>query len=461
MPDELSTPQSSPETPKTGSNNAPTTAAPMFDEKWLENFYKECGREVTLAYTTLNQMKNWAIVTAAAAISGLAFGTAAGKFPSVPMFTGTVIVYAFVLRFFIRAIICYINLIRWNTLQKDCIELKLFLNPTTALTTSEREQAEKKLETHIQNYYHRWLSPLTRKSQLIQNLKLGFMLLFTLVLFFLIWGFAALRNEPLVRGLGFWALGITILEFYDFTHDRAFDDVKSNERRKTRGDEHRIFPVPESRGWYLAKWTFVLALSIGIAVWSQKRQMPSQRHWLETATETIYTERYSNCDYGYNIILPNRLVAHREKSPNPNHGFRVDLSAPERTEAITGSAERSVWVWSEYSSSESSSLDDVVEHQMGIQEQGKDGFKIVEQKPFKLSGLSAVYIRAEFRRATSTLVEEDVIAYRSEQNSLRGIVYMLSLVTPAATYGQDKQTFADVVNGFRLTDIPIEKCPND
>src|SRR5713101_1817071 len=101
MPDEPRIPQSSLETPNAGLNNPPKTAGAVFDEDWLENFYKECGREVTLAYTTLNQMKNWAIVTAAAAISGLAFGTAAGKFPNVPMFTGTVIVYAFVLRFFI------------------------------------------------------------------------------------------------------------------------------------------------------------------------------------------------------------------------------------------------------------------------------------------------------------------------------------------------------------------------
>ena len=98
---------------------------------------------------------------------------------------------------------------------------------------------------------------------------------------------------------------------------------------------------------------------------------------------------------------------------------------------------------------------------MGIQKQGKDGFAIVEQKPFKLSGLSASYIRAEFKRASVTLVEEDVIAYRPEQNSLRGIVYVLSLVTPAAAYGQDKKTFEDIVSGFRLTDVPIGECSND
>lgn len=55
----------------------PLEKAAKLDDKWIENFYKECGREVTLAYTTLNQMKNWAIVIAGALLSGFAFGTSA------------------------------------------------------------------------------------------------------------------------------------------------------------------------------------------------------------------------------------------------------------------------------------------------------------------------------------------------------------------------------------------------
>ena len=42
------------------------------DTAWIDTFYKECGREVTLAYTTLNQMKNWAMTIAAAALAAQA-----------------------------------------------------------------------------------------------------------------------------------------------------------------------------------------------------------------------------------------------------------------------------------------------------------------------------------------------------------------------------------------------------
>src|SRR5258708_13880256 len=109
---------------KTDDGPVPTPQ-PVLDCAWIDTFYKECGREVTLAYTTLNQMKNWAMTVAAAALSGLAFGTKSADYPNKYMFVGVVIVYVFVLRFYIRAMLCYINLCRWNRLQSDCVELKL------------------------------------------------------------------------------------------------------------------------------------------------------------------------------------------------------------------------------------------------------------------------------------------------------------------------------------------------
>jgi hypothetical protein len=256
------------------SSPAAMGALHEFDEKWLESFYKECGREVTLAYTTLNQMKNWAIVTAAAVISGLSFGTSAEKYPNIPMFTGIVIVYAFVLRFYIRGIVCYVNLIRWNTLQNACVESKLWSNTNTEQGKGGLQSDSQKLGTAIRNYYFLWLSPINRKSQLVQNLRLGFMLLFTLVLFFLIWGFVILRNDPIVRGLGVWVAGITFLELYDFSRSRIFDDLNSYQKKLSKEKTDRVFPIPESSYSYLAKWLLVLAISIAVAIFSPKITTP-------------------------------------------------------------------------------------------------------------------------------------------------------------------------------------------
>src|SRR5579863_6802608 len=130
------------------SGSKPDGLRVTLDEAWLHDFYKECGREATLAYTTLNQMKNWAMVVAAAALSGLPFGSKSSEYPTPIMFAGVVVVYTFILRFFVRAILCYINLVRWNVLQSDCVELKLVQWPIRVGATAEPE--EKKFLDHLQ-----------------------------------------------------------------------------------------------------------------------------------------------------------------------------------------------------------------------------------------------------------------------------------------------------------------------
>jgi hypothetical protein len=233
------------------------------DEVWLHDFYKECGREVTLAYTTLNQMKNWAMVIAAAAVSGLAFGSKSPEYPTPIMFAGSVIVYTFILRFFIRAIICYVNLVRWNRLQTDCVQAKLLPDKRTGKTSQDLME---KLRDDLQHYYFEWLSPISRKEQIFQNLKLGFYLLFGLSLFFLIWGAVVLWQQYLVKGLTTFAFLNTVLEATDFYRSNYFDDVRASEKRKVGKHDH-VFPVPASRGGFMLGWILNIAVSTVVATW--------------------------------------------------------------------------------------------------------------------------------------------------------------------------------------------------
>jgi hypothetical protein len=229
---------------------------PRFDQKWLEAFYKECGREVTLAYTTLNQMKNWAMIVVAAAISGLSFGTAANNYPSVPMFVGTVVVYTFVLRFYVRAILCYINLGRWNRLQSDCVNLAL------APPGSDRPALEAKLAASIETYYHQWRSVYSRTTQLVSNLKLGFALLLALPLFFMTWGAIALWSSGMVQGLASFAIGDTAVELNDFLKSGYFDNPAAHERKAAKAARQQLFPAPESGTIFVGLWVSVVVGSI-------------------------------------------------------------------------------------------------------------------------------------------------------------------------------------------------------
>jgi hypothetical protein len=273
-PDPAVTPKV-PTTPTSGVFSGTSEAA--LDPKWVDTFYRECGREVTLAYTTLNQMKNWAMTITAAALSGLAFGTASKDYPNKSMFVGVVLVYVFVLRFYVRAILCYINLLRWNRLQTDCIELNLVPRIRQGAQPKQEAELELQLREDIQHYYFEWLSPIDRKTQLFSNLKLGFGLVFALTLLFLFWGLLNLWQERLVKALFIFAVGTTLVELNDFLKSRFFDTIDASQKRKDWSKAQEIFPVPGTRGWYLASWLFVIVVSIMFAEW------PAITLWLRTS----------------------------------------------------------------------------------------------------------------------------------------------------------------------------------
>lgn len=246
---------------------SPTSTA--ISLKWLENFYRECGREITLAYTTLNQMKNWAIVIAGAILSGLSFSAAAGDYPNRTMFVGVVIAFVFTLRFFIRAILCYINLTRWNVIQNGILTLMLWRDDQKTPAQDEPQLA--KVEALIRDLYFSWHSPVNRSTQIAANLKLGFSLLFGLCLFFLVWGGSTLATDHLVQGLLVFAVGSTLVEFSDFFTSRFFDTKEAYEKRRTK--PKAVFPTPQTRSGYMVGWVLVLVLSlfisfrVGVVAW--------------------------------------------------------------------------------------------------------------------------------------------------------------------------------------------------
>jgi uncharacterized membrane protein len=262
----------------TPQTNPPTEAGNAFD-KWLEHFYKECGREVTLAYTTLNQMKNWAVLIVAAVISAVVSLNKTSTSVSQPshgselaIYAGSLIVYVFVLRFFVRAILCYINLVRWNNLQAAIVAFKL-IQPTPRDGASLKSSDELKTEllTKIQDLYHAWRAPsrLTRNVQLVSNLKLGFALLLALPMFFAIMtGSHILASSSIARGLTVFAVGYTFVELVDFLRGGSFDTPEVHSARR-RNSDREIFPTPVSDKEYLFYWLATILVSVIVGFWPQ------------------------------------------------------------------------------------------------------------------------------------------------------------------------------------------------
>jgi hypothetical protein len=234
----------------------------LLDEAWLQSLYRECGRELSLAYTTLNQLTNWAIVVVGALFSTVALGSTSSTFPRSSMVAGVAVAYTFILRFFIRAILAYINVTRWNTLQSSCVRLKLLRDAGS----TDEPGTEAALAEKIRNYYVNWLSPISRKTQLLSSLRLGFALFFALPLLFLVWGTIKLWTDSLVRGVATFVIGITAVEMFDFTRSRFFDDVEAYKARTIK-KQAPAFPSPAADIGYMVAWCVVVLLSTAVAFW--------------------------------------------------------------------------------------------------------------------------------------------------------------------------------------------------
>lgn len=242
-------------------NNQGLPTVNFDNDNFLKEFYKECGREVTLAYTTLNQMKNWAIVVSAAIAAAIA---SLLKSPSATdqasdakiIFLGAMLAYLFNVRFFVRAVICYVNLLRWNTLQSDIARLMLQFDSGTSKT---KEELQRDVKSSIDIYYHQWLSPIDRWAQFTSNLKLGFGLLLVLPVVIMLWSGAVSWGSFYTRAATIFVVGGSAIELYEFMTTSFLDTPSARARRKA-SDRNR-FPSPSGKNTTFVMWTILLIAS--------------------------------------------------------------------------------------------------------------------------------------------------------------------------------------------------------
>lgn len=200
--------------------------------------------------------------------------------------------------------------------------------------------------------------------------------------------------------------------------------------------------------------TFVLAVP-SLSGDSAQHQRSQQRHWEETETETIWRDRYTNCDYGYYVLLSSGVIAHGSHSPAPNHGFLVSLPDVGKTSEASVGDQRFLWVNANYNMSESHSLRGVADYQINLSSRDKRALRIDDRRSTTLGGIAAIRFRLEYGSPDSRVIENEVVALRS------GIVYEIGLRTQLADYDRDNQWFEQVWSGFKLLSLPQGACSND
>ncbi len=188
------------------------------------------------------------------------------------------------------------------------------------------------------------------------------------------------------------------------------------------------------------------------------RFLPSlQQHWTQTSDETIWREKYTNCDKGYAVSLPKGVVAHGGLPPNPNHGFLVSASAPDTVAEVTLETERLVGVYDTYDGMEDGSAQAYLSRELNQ----AGSVEVLALNETKFRGLPAAYVHYRKKTGDVAVDTEETIVFRSHPKNLSSIFYIIWLSTPSSHYQEDHKLFEQVRDGFLLLPGPSGKCSND
>jgi len=144
-----------------------------------------------------------------------------------------------------------------------------------------------------------------------------------------------------------------------------------------------------------------------------------QQHWKQTPDETIWRERYTNCDKGYAVSLPKGVVAHGGLPPSPNHGILVSADAPGTEAEVTLEAERVVGVYDTYDAMEYGSAQAYLRSE--LKEAGP--IEILAKSDTRFRELPAAYVHYRKKTGDVAIETEELILYRGRPKN-SGPIFM-------------------------------------
>lgn len=100
-----------------------------------------------------------------------------------------------------------------------------------------------------------------------------------------------------------------------------------------------------------------------------------------TDSESLWTARFSDCDFRYYVLIPDGFVAHADRPPRRLHGVLFSLSDTSTTDrVVTLGDERFVSVMATSNELEFKSLRNFADHVQDYLGKGKSGFEIKERE---------------------------------------------------------------------------------
>jgi hypothetical protein len=187
---------------------------------------------------------------------------------------------------------------------------------------------------------------------------------------------------------------------------------------------------------------------------------PQGRHWTETPDETIWRDRYGNCDHGYFVNLPPGVIGHGSLSPYPNHGILISAKDPGTTTRVTLEEPRLVDVYDSTDAEELGSPQAYVDQYDLKPETASERITILERRESRFRGSQAVYVH--FRKATEHLTSEveELVVYRAPKE-IGPLFYVVMLRTTPEFYSRDHALYLQIREGLTFARVPPGECSND
>ena len=188
----------------------------------------------------------------------------------------------------------------------------------------------------------------------------------------------------------------------------------------------------------------MLVIATGAYAQQQPRRFLARGNMRLTNSESLWTGRFSDCDFRYYLMIPSGFIAHANRPPQRLHAVLFGLPDTSTTDAVTADDERFISVMASSNEFAFKSPKEFVDHVLDNLRKGRIGFEVKARQSSSLAGEPATKLRVEYDDRDGRVVEEELLSLRS------GVLYEIGLRTTAEDYGTDDQNFAKVVDGFRF-----------
>ncbi len=176
--------------------------------------------------------------------------------------------------------------------------------------------------------------------------------------------------------------------------------------------------------------------------------LSSSEEWISsTSSGPIYMNAYSNCYYGYSVLIPEGLSGQSEYPTHVTEGFGILLSHQGYLRVEGGGANRFNWT----------SLGQVAKAYETWISTASRRVLAIQQKSVTFGELPALRVTAWYECPAGAIMVKDLFfAFRDEHT-----LYRLELLAEDEKYEEYKPILEQIVNTFQLKEILHGNCKDD